>query len=122
MANRQRKVKESFLPIWPQLDWWLLWPSRAKSDLPFPFSADAAAYFYFGRNALAEACRLMDLREGDKVLLPAYGNDLLEQVFASRGVAVEYFDVGENFEVSPEAVAAKLDEATRAVMLIHYFG
>ncbi|MGC4113844.1 MAG: DegT/DnrJ/EryC1/StrS family aminotransferase [Myxococcales bacterium] len=95
--------------------------SRAHATPPFPFEAPGARFYYFGRNAVWTAARVLGLDKGE-VLLPAYHHGVEVEALADAGASLRFYRVGPRMQVDPDDVKAQLTPRTRAIYLIHYLG
>lgn len=113
-----------FVPALPTLRPGMLLPRRRRRDGRrgyFPFDAPNAAYFYFSRNALWQAIRLLNL-SGGEVIVPAYHHGVEIETLAAAGVKPVFYPVGRDWDVNPADVEALIGPDTRALYLIHYAG
>lgn len=109
-----------FIPALPTL-----WPSmltRARDAAGFyPFAADNVRYFYFARNAVWTAAKVLGLDRGE-VLVPAYHHGVEVEALLDAGAQVRFFRVGPRWEVDLDDLERKIGPRTRALYLIHYAG
>lgn len=112
-------TKELFVPTWPVFN--RVAGSKKKNAPKVPHGA-LLKHYYYGRNALWWGTKTLGLQKGDTVLVPAYTNDLLTQVFIKQGLNVRFFDVTENLEVTVDVLEKHMDSSVKAVAIIHYFG
>lgn len=75
-----------------------------------------------GRVAVWWAAKLIGLKPGDEVLVPAYHCGSEIDPLVRYGLTVRAYDVGERLAVHVEDVAARVSDRTRAAYVIHYFG
>lgn len=87
----------------------------------FPFDSPSASYYYFARNALWEAIKLLDL-PGGEVVVPAYHHGVEIETLIAAGVKPVFYPVGRNWDVNPADVEGLIGRDTRALYLIHYAG
>lgn len=74
-------------------------------------------------DALEMAALLIDTRPGDEIILPAYGFVSTANAFLLRGAKLVFVDseaTGPNMD--PEAAAAAVGPATKAIVVVHYAG
>ena len=121
-----QKVKQEryFVPALPTLRPGMLLPRLGRKDGRmghFPFDAPAASYFYFSRNALWQAIRLLNL-SGGEVIVPAYHHGVEIETLVAAGVKPVFYPVGREWDVNPADVEALIGPETRALYLIHYAG
>ena len=73
--------------------------------------------------ALEMAALLLDLKDGDEVIMPSYTFVSTANAFILRGVKVVFADVEKEIpNLSPKAVEAKITDKTKAIVLVHYAG
>ncbi|MBI3185662.1 MAG: DegT/DnrJ/EryC1/StrS family aminotransferase [Myxococcales bacterium] len=115
-----REAPGLFVPVLPTL-----WPSMlAKRREPsgfYPFAAASVRYFYFARNAVWTAVRMLGLAGGE-VLVPAYHHGVEVEALLDAGAAVRFYRVGPRWEVDLEDVGRLIGPRTRALYLTHYAG
>lgn len=115
-----------FVPALPTLSPAMLLPRwsegrRGQLDRTFPFNAPHVRYFYFARNALWEACRLMELAGGE-VIVPAYHHGVEIETLVAAGVRPVFYPVGRQWDVDLDGVERLIGPNTRALYMIHYAG
>ena len=73
--------------------------------------------------ALELSARLLDLNEGDEVILPSYTFPSTGNAFALRGCKLVFADSGRfSPHVSPESIEALITPKTKALIVVHYAG
>ncbi|MDQ3927848.1 MAG: DegT/DnrJ/EryC1/StrS family aminotransferase, partial [Chloroflexota bacterium] len=87
----------------------------------FPFDSPSASYYYFARNALWEAIKLLDLAGGE-VVVPAYHHGVEIETLLAAGVKPVFYPVGRKWDVNLADVEALIGPGTRALYIIHYAG
>lgn len=109
-----------FIPASPTLWPGMLFGSRRAGPFP-PFSAPSARYFYFARNAVWLAVKILGL-DGNEVLVPAYHHGVEVEALVDAGATVRFYRVGPRWDVDLEDVRRRIGPRTRALYLIHYAG
>lgn len=88
-------------------------------------------YFETGDNLLTHSCTaaleiaalLLDLSEGDEVIVPAYTFVTTASAFALRGARIVWADsTREHPNISAETVRPLITKKTKAVVMVHYGG
>lgn len=80
------------------------------------------AFVTAGRVAIALALQAMGVKEGKKVLVPAFHcASMVDPVFWARATPV-FYRIRDDFSVDLDDLARKLDPETRVLMATHYFG
>jgi len=95
--------------------------SRSVGPPPFPLEAPAVRFYYFGRNAVWTAARVLQLDRGE-VLAPAYHHGVEIEALIDAGATLRFFPVGSQLRVDPDEVARLVNARTRAIYFIHYLG
>ena len=118
------KRTEYFIPALPTLWPGMLLPRLGRRDGRrgyFPFDGPSASYYYFSRNALWEAIKLLGL-SGGEVVVPAYHHGVEIETLVAAGVKPVFYPVGRKWDVNPADVEALIGPDTRALYLEHYAG
>jgi len=111
-----------FVPAFPTIrPERLLWPGDGALLGHYPFSAPTARYYYFARNAIWRAVKLLGL-EGGEVLVPAYHHGVEIEALIDAGARVRFYRVGQGCQVDPDEIAREIRPETRALYLTHFFG
>jgi len=79
-------------------------------------------YFSLGRLAFQSLVKILRIRRGDNILLPAYICDVAIPPFENQGVEVRYFDIKSDLTPNLEMVKSLIDCRTKALLIVHYFG
>jgi perosamine synthetase len=111
---------EIFVPSLPTLWPGMLLGSRRQNGY-YPFCSPTARYFYFARNAVWRAVKLLGLDRGE-ILVPAYHHGVEIEALLDAGAQLKFYRVGERWDVDLEDVEKKINPKTRALYLIHYAG
>jgi perosamine synthetase len=102
-----------------------LWPSMllqgARSAQAFPFDSPQVRWFYFARNAVWMAVKVLGL-EGKEVLVPAYHHGVEIEALIDAGAKVKFFRVDEKMRPDLADVERQIGPETRGLYLIHYLG
>lgn len=76
-----------------------------------------------GTHALEMAALLLDIGQGDEIIIPAYTHYSTANAFLLRGAAVVCVDIDPvTLNIDPEKAAAAVTKNTRAVVPVHYGG
>lgn len=74
-------------------------------------------------DALEMIAFMLDLKEGDEVIMPSFTFVSTANAFVSKGATPVFVDVDiQTGSIDPELLQAALSEKTRAVVLVHYLG
>jgi len=109
-----------YVPEFPTLYPGMLFPRGLPVDFP-PFTRDNVHWFYFARNAVWNAVKLLGL-EGREVLVPSYHHGVEIEALVHAGAKPVFYRVGTSWDVDIADVAARIGPDTRALYLIHYAG
>jgi dTDP-4-amino-4,6-dideoxygalactose transaminase len=95
--------------------------SRRLLPSCFPFNQSQLRYFYFARNAVWLAAKMLNLERGE-VLVPAYHHGVEIEALAAAGARLKFYRVGPRWDVDLEDVERNITPSTRALYLTHYAG
>jgi perosamine synthetase len=95
-------------------------PRGAVQAYP-PFDGGQVHWFYFARNAVWNAVKLLGL-SGGEVLVPSYHHGVEIEALVHAGTRPVFYRVGGHWDVDLEDVAARIGPQTRALYLTHYAG
>lgn len=86
-----------------------------------PFCGGDVQWYFMARNAIFEACRLLDIGEGE-VLMPAYHHGIEVEAVEATGARPVFYRVGSRWQVDLKDLEQRIGPHTRALYLIHYAG
>ena len=95
---------------------------RPPARVPSVLDAGHAVHLTTGRIAIALALEIMGLERGHKVLVPAYHCASMIVPLSWVGAAPIFYRIREDMSVDLDDIATKIDPATKALMVTHYFG
>jgi perosamine synthetase len=78
--------------------------------------------FFWARNALYYALRVLGLPPGTHVLLPSYLCTAAIEPFLLFGASVEFYDLGTDLSPDFADLESRIRPETGAVLAVHYFG
>ena len=78
--------------------------------------------FRYGRDAIYWGLRQLNVKKGENVLMPASLCDVIIQPFLSLQINIKYYGLNSSLHYNVEEITDKIDDKTRAVYVIHYFG
>lgn len=99
----------------------LVLPPLASHRFPEPFQ-NGQWFFSRGCGALAVLLRALNVTEGATILLPSYLCGDVVSVFRSARIQTTTYSVDASARFDPAEIVRKITPATRAVMVVHYFG
>jgi dTDP-4-amino-4,6-dideoxygalactose transaminase len=89
----------------------------------FMDSYNSTAFFYsYGTIALLQALRIMEIKKGDRVLIPAYICKIVLLPFLKLGVDIEFYKTDFNLRPVTSDIKSKIDSKTKALIVVNYFG
>lgn len=109
-----------FVPPLPTLWPGMLWASPKRTH-HLPFADPSARYFYFCRNAIWLAVKMLNLA-GKEVVVPAYHHGVEVEALVDAGAIPRFYRVDSKWGVDLEDVARQITPRTGALYLIHYAG
>lgn len=109
-----------YVPEYPTLYPGMLLARDLPGDYP-PFENDHVYWYYFARNAVWNAAKILGL-EGGEVLVPSYHHGVEIEALVHAGAKPVFYRVGSRWDVDIADVAARIGPKTRALYLTHYAG
>lgn len=94
---------------------------RRKAHHRPPFCGGDVCWYFLARNAIFEACRLLDLGKGE-VLMPAYHHGVEVEAVKAAGARPEFYRVDAHWQVDLKDLEQRIGPQTKALYLIHYAG
>jgi dTDP-4-amino-4,6-dideoxygalactose transaminase len=120
-ATAARVPAHRFVPVLPTLAPSMLAPRLRAGPAPFPLAGADIRRFYFARNAVWLAARLLGL-SGHEVLVPAYHHGVELEALEAAGASLAFVRVDGRMRLDLEDLAKKIGPRTRAIYVIHYLG
>jgi dTDP-4-amino-4,6-dideoxygalactose transaminase len=88
-----------------------------------PSFADGSSYSVFsGRNAIYLSLKMLGVPPQSEILVPSFICRAAVDPLLSFGVNVSFYPVSRRCEVDPADLERRIGPATRAVLVVHYFG
>jgi dTDP-4-amino-4,6-dideoxygalactose transaminase len=115
-STRAPLLAPDFPTLWPGM---LVGGSQEAKHLPF--SDRGARYYYFARNAIWHAVKMLGIAGGE-VLAPAYHHGVEVEALIDAGASVRFYRIDSRWQVDLEDVERKITPATRAIYLTHFAG
>ena len=110
------------VPREPRLRWSMLNPMTPARRLPPPMDRQTTFHLFWARNALFHGLRALNLKAGDTILVPAYHCASLVEPLLQYGAKVRFYCLDETCNADVQDIEDRIEESTRAVLVIHYFG
>jgi perosamine synthetase len=79
-------------------------------------------FLYSGRNAIWHAVKILDLNSNSNILIPSYHCSVEVQAVLEAGAKIKFFAVDTSMRADIEDIKRIIDDNTRAIFIIHYFG
>jgi perosamine synthetase len=102
-----------------------LYPSmllgRSEGIRRLPFCGGDVHWYFLARNAIVEACRLLDIGERE-VLMPAYHHGVEVEAVMASGARPVFYRVDAHWQVDLKDLERRIGPDTKALYLIHYAG
>lgn len=113
---------EFVVPREPRLRASMLLRGGARPAAEGPVPGSPAVALFSGRNAIYHGARLLGVRPGDRVLVPAYHCSALVEPILRHHAVVDFYRVGRSCEPDIADIRRRLTDRTRGIVAIHYFG
>ncbi len=94
---------------------------QLKANRRPPFCGGDVHWYFLARNAIFEACRLLDLGNGE-VLMPAYHHGVEVEAVEAAGARPVFYRVDAHWQVDLKDLERRIGPETKALYLIHYAG
>lgn len=105
----------------PTLSPALLVPRLRPSPTPYPLGGADVRRYYFARNAVWQAARLLGLA-GHEVLVPAYHHGVEVEALEAAGALPRFVRVDARMRLDLDHLERSIGPRTRALYVIHYLG
>jgi dTDP-4-amino-4,6-dideoxygalactose transaminase len=106
----------------PLLRWKNVLPRVPAARLPVPASAHSVYHSFFARNAIYHGLKALRISAGDSVLVPSFHCAALVEPVVKRGAGAVFYNVRWDCTLDIQDIESKIDESTRAILAVHYFG
>ncbi len=87
-----------------------------------PFGAGTVRTYHQARYAIWHALKALGIRSGENVAFPAFHCSTELDAFVHLGIDLRYYGVDDSLRVRIDSLEQAIDDRTRAVFVIHYFG
>ncbi|PHZ86055.1 hypothetical protein CRD36_05120 [Paremcibacter congregatus] len=117
-----RNIPEACLPVFPVISFKSLFGIFSKKpatvlDHGYPDIPVTAA-----RYAITHALRLLDIKPGDEILLPAYHCTVMVAPIVKMGATPVFFKIAKNLDSDINDIAQKITPQTKAIIAVNYCG
>ena len=116
-----RPAGRRVLTALPTLSPRMILPRLRTRPAPFPLGGAEVRRYYFARNAVWEAARLLGLG-GQEVLVPAYHHGVEVEALAAAGAVPRFLRVDRRMRLDVEHLERSIGPRTRGLYVIHYLG
>ena len=94
---------------------------RSEANRRPPFCGGDVHWYFLARNAIFEACRLLELDKGE-VLMPAYHHGVEVEAVVAAGAHPVFYRVDAHWQADLKDLERRIGPQTKALYLIHYAG
>ncbi|HMF52148.1 MAG TPA: DegT/DnrJ/EryC1/StrS family aminotransferase [Candidatus Saccharimonadales bacterium] len=116
-------MSDTFIvPREPRLHWKTLLPAIRNSEPLLWHNATPVHYLFWARNGIYHGLAALGVLPGENILVPSFHCTAIVEPILKHGAEVKFYDI--NLDVKPDLadIEAKIDNKTRAILAIHYFG
>ena len=86
------------------------------------FNEQKTFFFYRGAFAIWHAIKLLKMPAEATILVPAYHCGVEIEAILQAGAKVKFYNIKEDLQADIQDVQRKIDNTTKALFIIHYFG
>lgn len=86
------------------------------------FDSAAVTYHFRGANAIFHGVKLLELKDDDVVLVPAFHCGVEIEALLAAGVKIKYYNIFKSLQIDVDDLKQKISPEVKAVFVIHYFG
>lgn len=97
-------------------------PYRFGGPQPFPLTASGLSLWHNGRAAIWQAVRALGLRQGGRILAPAYCCGSEVDALIQAGLEPIFFRIGPDLRVDLDHLEMQCRQQPVAIYVIHFFG
>lgn len=106
----------------PTLSPLFLAPLSRRGTLPEPFGSRTVRTYYQARYAIWHALRALGIKPGENVAFPAFHCSAELDAFVHLGIGLRFYGIDDSLRVRIDSLESAIDDRTRALFVIHYFG
>jgi dTDP-4-amino-4,6-dideoxygalactose transaminase len=92
-----------------------------KLGMYYP-SAKKFEFFDLGRNSLSIALELLNLHEGDEILIPCFTCPEILGPIIYKNLKPILIEISFDFKMDLDQIKSKISERTKAILVTHFFG
>ena len=93
-----------------------------RGALPDPFGSRTVRTYYQARYAIWHALRALGIKPGENVAFPALHCSAELDAFVDLGIGLRFYGIDDSLRVRFDSLESAIDDRTRALFVIHYFG
>jgi perosamine synthetase len=114
--------REFIVPKEPRLRWKTLLPAFGGHHNSAELNEQPIYHFFWARNAIYHGLAALGIQAGENILVPAFHCRAAIEPILAYGGEIKFYDV--NVDLSPnfEDIRAKIDQKSRGILVIQYFG
>jgi perosamine synthetase len=92
-------------------------------DNAYSWFDDARVYYLqTARTAIHRTCELLNIKQGDEILAPAYNCGTEIDALLKSGASVEMYDIEKSGLINFDDLYSRVSQKTRVIYVTHYFG
>lgn len=95
---------------------------KKSLETSFPFNEKNMLLFGYARMALYEGLKILDLKEGENILVPNYICNVAVAPMHRLNIKVKFYEVDSNLIPLWSRLEQIIDKNTRALLIVNYFG
>jgi dTDP-4-amino-4,6-dideoxygalactose transaminase len=115
-------AEEFIVPKEPKLHWKMFLPIFRDNSLLAPKNGRSVHHLFWARNGIYHGLAVLGVKPGENVLVPAYHCTSLVEPILRYGCEVKFYDINTDLSSNFDDIREKIDQKTRAILAIHYFG
>jgi perosamine synthetase len=114
--------REFIVPKEPRLRWKTLLPAFGGHHNSAELNGQSIYHLFWARNAIYHGLAALGVQAGENILVPAFHCRAAIEPILAYGGEIKFYDV--NVDLSPnfEDIQGKIDQKSRGILVIQYFG
>jgi perosamine synthetase len=106
----------------PRLNLSVLFRGFRQSPLPLPCGGVRTYHFFQARNAIYHGLRALGISSKDTILVPSFHCLSAIDPILAYGAKIKFYNVHHDASIDIDDLQSKIDQTTKGVLVIHYFG
>jgi len=95
---------------------------KKASGLPYPLREEFVYLFGYGRVALYEGLKILQIKETENVLVPDYICNVVLSPMYRMNIKVRFYEVDNALKPVWPSLEQRIDKYTKALLIVNYFG